>query len=92
MALAAALGRVQIISLLFAVGGMMAIASQQALARLMAPWTSFALVILIAINAAVVAGPVWAVFRLLPLLTVGTMDVLSGATSTPFTQLIDARL
>jgi hypothetical protein len=92
MALAAALGPVQIFSLLFAVGGMMAIASQQALTRLMALWTSLALVILIAINAAVVAGPVWAVFRLLPLLTVGTMDVLSGATSTSFTQLIDARL
>lgn len=92
MALAAAPAPAQIFALVFAVGAMIVIASQHALTRLMATWTSLPLVIMLAINGIVAAEAAWPVFLLLPVLTAANMYVLSGATYTSFTQLIDGRL
>jgi signal transduction histidine kinase len=82
----------QLLALLFAIGGLAVIASQHSMTRLMATWTSLPMVLIVGVNAIVLAGPMWPVFLIMPMITALNMYVITGATYASTVELIDAQL
>ena len=92
LAIAAGPAPGQVFALVFGIGALLVVVSQHGLTRLMATWTSLPMVLMVGVNAMVLAGPAWPVFLLLPVLTALNIYVVTGATHASCTQLIDARL